>query len=73
MTETTAAVAWIRRKMAHREPGQTLAILASDGAWVDGRIMTLADYAAAYRDRARQELHVDGLTLAQLGAPVFLG
>lgn len=73
MTETPAAVAWIRRKMATRAPGQVLAIVATDGVWVDGRTMSLADYAAAYAGRARQEVRLGGVTLAELGAPVFLG
>lgn len=71
MTETTAALAWIRHKVEHQKAGQVLAIIGQDAVWVDGKTMTLSEYAAAYGDRARQEVRVDGLSLAQLGAPFF--
>lgn len=70
MTTTTAAIAWARRKIRARKVGQTLAIVCSDGVWVNGRIYpSFAEYAAAYGDKPRQELAIDGLTLADLAAP----
>ena len=66
---TTAAVAYARRLIATRRKGQTLAIVTPEGVWVNGAVMPFVDYVTAYGDAPRQELTIDGLTLADLAGP----
>jgi hypothetical protein len=63
-----AIVSHLRRTIAARRPGDVVAVMCIDGAWVNGAVMDFADYAAAYGARARKEIAVDGLTLADLDA-----
>lgn len=60
-----AILAHLQRRMAaHRSA--PLAIVATDGVWLDGALLTLEAYTQEYAGRAREELRVEGLSLGDL-------
>jgi hypothetical protein len=72
MTANEAQLAYLRRLMAERRPGSgPLAIVAEDGAWVDGGTMTLDAYRGRYEGQPRREVKIAGIRLEDLQGRFF--